>query len=252
MATSPNERRKPSSRSTLHSVFEVVILVRMRVLVVEDDFELGSRLQNGLREQGYSVDRANRLQTALTQASTGHYDLLIVDRMLPGGDGLGLLTEIRAIGVRSAVIFLTARGDVRDRVAGLDAGADDYLVKPFSFPELLARMRVVARRGSEEPTNHLHLDDLRLDVLNRKVERAGQAIELSTKEFLLLKFLMNHAGHVVSRGMILEHVWNLTCGGMTNVVDVHITRLRKKIDRDFSRPLIHTIRGVGYVIRANS
>ena len=229
------------------------MLAKMRVLVVEDNFELGSQLQTGLREQGYSVDRATRVQTALTQASTGVYDLLIVDRMLPGGDGLDLLTEIRKIGVRSSVIFLTARGDVRDRVAGLDAGADDYLVKPFSFPELLARMRVVARRGSsEEQTSHLHLDDLRLIVLDRTVERAGQRIELSTKEFLLLKYLMNHAGHVVSRGMILEHVWNITCGGMTNVVDVHITRLRKKIDRNFAKPLIHTIRGVGYVIRADS
>ncbi|HEY3965856.1 MAG TPA: response regulator transcription factor [Planctomycetaceae bacterium] len=223
----------------------------MRVLVVEDDMELGSRLQKGLREQGYSVDRANRLSAALTQASTGVYDLLIVDRMLPGGDGLDLLTGIRERGIQSAVIFLTARGDVRDRIAGLDAGADDYLVKPFSFPELLARIRVVSRRGIERQTNVMQLDDLRLDPLQRTVERGGKPIDLSTKEFLLLQFLLSHAGHVVSRSMILEHVWNMTCGGMTNVVDVHITRLRKKIDRDFAKPLIHTMRGVGYVVRAD-
>jgi two-component system, OmpR family, response regulator len=227
------------------------MLAAMRVLVVEDDVELGSRLQAGLREQGYSVDRATHAETALTQAATGAYDLLIVDRMLPGGDGLDLLKRVRQTGVQSPVIFLTARGDVCDRIAGLDAGADDYLVKPFSFPELLARIRVVTRRGAEKSAHVMQLDDLRLDPVQRTVERGGRPIELAAKEFALLHFLMGHAGHVVSRGMILEHVWKMTCGGMTNIVDVHITRLRKKIDRDFPRPLIHTLRGVGYVIRVD-
>lgn len=223
----------------------------MRVLVIEDDAELGRRLQNGLREQGYSVDLAPRINSALTQAASGVYDLLIVDRTLPGGDGLDVLTEVRAAGVQSPAIFLTARGDVPDRIAGLDAGADDYLVKPFSFPELLARIRVVFRRGSEKQANVLSVDDLRLDPVQRTVVRGSTSVDLSAREFALLQFLMSHAGHVVSRNMILEQVWNLTCGGMANVVEVHINRLRKKIDRDFERPLIHTLRGVGYVVRAD-
>lgn len=223
----------------------------MRVLVIEDDAELGRRMQNGLREQGYSVDLAPRINSALTQAASGVYDLLIVDRTLPGGDGLDVLTEVRAAGVQSPAIFLTARGDVPDRIAGLDAGADDYLVKPFSFPELLARIRVVFRRGSEKQANVLSVDDLRLDPVQRTVVRGSTSVDLSAREFALLQFLMSHAGHVVSRNMILEQVWNLTCGGMANVVEVHINRLRKKIDRDFERPLIHTLRGVGYVVRAD-
>src|SRR6185369_3397628 len=145
----------------------------MRVLVIEDDAELGSRLQNGLREQGYSVDLATHIDAALTQAATGVYDLLIVDRMLPGGDGLDLLSDLRAAGVKSPAIFLTARGDVSDRIAGLDAGADDYLIKPFSFPELLARIRVVFRRGSEKQANVLSVDDLRLDPVQRTVVRGS-------------------------------------------------------------------------------
>lgn len=223
----------------------------MRVLVIEDDAELGSRLQNGLREQGYSVDLATSIDASTNRAATGVYDILIVDRMLPGGDGLDLLSGLRSAGVMSPAIFLTARGDVPDRIAGLDAGADDYLVKPFSFPELLARIRAVLRRGSEKQANVLLVDDLRLDPVQRTVERGSTAIALSAREFALLQFLMSHAGHVVSRNMILEHVWGLTCGGMANVVEVHITRLRKKIDRDFDRPLIHTLRGVGYVIRVD-
>jgi two-component system OmpR family response regulator len=235
----------------LHSPEKHVILTTMRVLVVEDDVELGSRLQNGLREHGYSVDRETRIETGLTRAATGVYDLLILDRMLPGGDGLDLLGEVRLAGVKSPVIFLTARGDVPDRIAGLDAGADDYLVKPFSFPELLARIRVVFRRGSEKQANVLQVDDLRLEPLQRTVVRGQKTVDLSAREFALLHFLMSHAGHVVSRSMILEHVWNLTCEGMANVVEVHINRLRKKIDQDFDRPLIHTLRGVGYVIRVD-
>jgi len=221
----------------------------MRVLIVEDDRELGSQLQKGLREQGYTVDHAMHAGSGLTQALTGAYDLMIFDRMLPGGDGLDLLRQARAHGVISPVIFLTARGEVCDRIDGLDAGADDYLVKPFSFPELLARIRVAMRRGADQHANVLQIDDLRLDPVPRTVEHGGVKIELTAKEFALLHFLMRHAGHVVSRSMILEHVWDLTFDGMTNVVDVHINRLRKKIDRGRRKPLIHTLRGVGYAIR---
>jgi two-component system OmpR family response regulator len=221
----------------------------MRVLVVEDDPELGIQLQKGLREQGYTVDRATQAESGLGQALTGVYDLMIFDRMLPGGDGLELLRRARANGVVSPVIFLTARGEVADRIDGLDAGADDYLVKPFSFPELLARMRVALRRGAEQQPNVLQVDDLRLDPVQWTVEHGGMKVELTAKEFALLHFLMRHAGHVVSRSMILEHVWDLTLDGMTNVVDVHINRLRKKIDRGRKKPLIHTLRGVGYAVR---
>jgi two-component system OmpR family response regulator len=223
----------------------------MRVLVVEDDAELGLQLQKGLGEQGFAVDRADHARSGLNHAMTGVYDLLILDRMLPGGDGLELLTRARAAGVSSPVIFLTARGEIADRVSGLDAGADDYLAKPFSFPELLARIRVVLRRGGERPPNILQVDDLRLDPLQRTVERGESKIELTAREFALLHFLMRHAGHVVSRSMILEQVWDVTFGGMTNVVDVHINRLRNKIDRGRRQPLIHTLRGVGYAIRAD-
>ncbi len=221
----------------------------MRVLVVEDDSELASQLQKGLREQGYAVDRAAHAEAGLRQALTGVYDVMILDRMLPGGDGLELLRRARGKGVVSPVIFLTARGEVSDRIDGLDAGADDYLVKPFSFPELLARMRVVLRRGADQHPSVLQVDDLRLDPLQRTVEHGGVPIDLTAKEFALLQFLMRHSGHVVSRSMILEHVWDVAFDGMTNVVDVHINRLRKKIDRNRTKPLIHTLRGVGYAIR---
>jgi DNA-binding response OmpR family regulator len=223
----------------------------MRILVVEDDAELGNQLQKGLREQGFQVDRVDHARTGLSQALTGVYDLMLFDRMLPGGDGLELLAKVRAGGVASPVIFLTARGEIADRIDGLDAGADDYLAKPFSFPELLARMRVVLRRGSERPPNILQVDDLRLDPMQRTVERGWAKIEVTGKEYSLLHFLMRHAGHVVSRSMILEQVWEVTFGGMTNVVDVHINRLRNKIDRGRKTQLIHTLRGVGYAIRVD-
>ncbi len=222
----------------------------MRLLVVEDDAELAIQLQKGLREQGFAVDHAAKADAGLSQALTGVYDLMIFDRMLPGGDGLEMLMRVRAAGVLSPVIFLTARGEVADRIDGLDAGADDYLVKPFSFPELLARMRAALRRSGERQTNMLQVDDLRLDPVERTVDQGGTRLELTAKEFALLHILMRHAGHVVSRSMILENVWDLTFGGMTNVVDVHINRLRKKIDRGRKKPLIHTLRGVGYAIRA--
>jgi two-component system OmpR family response regulator len=221
----------------------------MRVLVVEDNRDLGANLQQGLREHGFAVDWIDDGRRGFDYAATGVYDLLILDRMLPGRDGLDLLRGLRARGVSTPALFLTARAAVGERVEGLDAGADDYLVKPFSFAELLARIRVVLRRGGDVAPSILQVADLRLDPATRTVERAGQRIELSAKSFTLLAYLMRHAGQVVSRAMILEHVWDFEFDGLTNVVDVHINRLRNKVDRGFDRPLIHTLRGVGYVLR---
>jgi two-component system OmpR family response regulator len=221
----------------------------MRVLVVEDNPDMGTRLQQGLREHGFAVDLVADGGEAYRYAATGVYDLLILDRMLPGREGLDLLRALRGAGVAAPAIFLTAKSAVTDRVEGLDAGADDYLIKPFSFAELLARIRVVLRRGGEPAPSALRVADLSLDPSTRVVERAGRRIDLSPKQFALLHYLMRHAGQVVSRTMIQEHVWNFDFDGLTNVVDVHINRLRNKVDRDFDRPLIHTLRGVGYVLR---
>ncbi len=221
----------------------------MRVLVVEDNAELGANLRKGLREHGFAVDWVDDGNLGLDYATTGVYDLLIVDRMLPGRNGLDLLRTLRSRGVTSPAIFLTALSSVSDRIEGLDGGADDYLVKPFSFAELLARIRVVLRRGSDTSATILQVADLRLNLTSRVVERSGQRIDLSAKQFALLEYLMRHAGEVVSRAMILEHVWDFEFDGLTNVVDVHINRLRNKVDRDFDRPLIQTLRGLGYVLR---
>jgi two-component system OmpR family response regulator len=221
----------------------------MRVLVVEDNADLGVYLRQGLREHGFAVDWVSDGASGFDHAATGVYDLLILDRMLPGCDGLDLLRQLRGRALTTPALFLTARGAVGDRIEGLDAGADDYLVKPFSFAELLARIRVILRRGNEVAPAVLHVADLKLDPISRVVERAGQRIDLSAKQFTLLHYLMRHTGQVVSRTMILEHVWDFAFDGLTNVVDVHINRLRNKIDRGYHRPLIHTLRGVGYVLR---
>jgi heavy metal response regulator len=221
----------------------------MRVLVVEDNPDMGAYLEQGLSEHGFAVDLVTDGMRGFEYAATGVYDLLILDRMLPGRDGLEILRRLRAGDVRTPTIFLTARNAVTDRVEGLDSGADDYLVKPFSFAELVARIRVVLRRGPEIQPSILKVADLSLDRATHAVERGGQRIELSVKQFALLHYLMRNAGHVVSRTMIQEHVWNYEFDGLTNVVDVHINRLRNKVDRGFDRPLIHTLRGVGYVLR---
>ncbi len=221
----------------------------MRVLVVEDDPDVGGFVCQGLREHGYAVDWVSDGKLGLDYASSGVHDVLILDRMLPGLDGLELLRKVRAKGISTPVLFLTGRSSVAERIEGLDAGADDYLVKPFSFAELLARIRVVLRRGAEATPTVLQVADLRLDPAARVVERAGRRIDLSSKQFALLEYLMRHAGQVVSRTMILEHVWDFDFDGLTNVVEVHINRLRNKVDRDFDRPLIQTLRGVGYVLR---
>ena len=225
----------------------------MRILVVEDNLELGQNLRKGLREHGFIVDLANRGDLGLDYTRAGTYDLLILDRMLPVMDGLELLKKLRELSISTPAIFLTARSAVSERIEGFDAGADDYIVKPFSFAELLARIRVVLRRGqSVAPVTILKVADLTLDPVTRIVERSANRIELSAKQFSLLEYLMRHAGQVVSRSMILEKVWDFEFDSLTNVVEVHINRLRNKVDRDYEHPLIHTLRGVGYVLKEKS
>ncbi len=223
----------------------------MKVLVIEDDRQAASYLAKGLKEAGHVVDVANDGKEGLFLAGSEHYDVMIVDRMLPGRDGLSLVEILRATGNDTPVLFLSALGSVDDRVKGLKAGGDDYLTKPFAFSELLARIEVlVRRRSAAQPQTKLTVADLELDLLSRTVKRAGKPIELLPREFALLEFMMRNAGSVVTRTMMLENVWDYHFDPQTNVIDVHIARLRQKIDKDFSVPLIHTVRGAGYCLRA--
>lgn len=226
----------------------------MRVLVIEDDPEVAGYIRKGLTEDGHVVDVAATGLEGLSLALEGHYDTLIVDRMLPGLDGLTLIQTLRNEGVRTPVLVLSALGKVDDRVTGLKAGGDDYLVKPFAFSELLARLEALARRAGPEDkvATTLQVADLKMDLLSRRVTRTGKTIELQTREFQLLEYLMRHADHVVTRTMLLEAVWEYHFDPQTNVIDVHISRLRSKIDKDFERPLLHTIRGAGYSLRASA
>lgn len=220
----------------------------MRVLVVEDDREAAAHLARGLRESGYEVDLAADGSDGLTCAVSGEHDVLVVDRMLPGLDGLSLISALRAAGRATPVLILSALGEVDDRVTGLKAGGDDYLAKPYAFSELLARLEALQRRGRADQAvdDRLEVADLVLDRARHRVTRAGQAIHLQPREFRLLEYLMRHAGHVVTRTMLLEHVWDYHFDPQTNVIDVHVSRLRAKMDRDFSQPLLHTVRGAGY------
>ena len=223
----------------------------MRVLVIEDDAEAGEYLGKGLRESGHSAEVVRDGREGLLQAATGTWDVLIVDRMLPGLDGLSLVRHLRATGHATPVLFLSALGEVDDRVKGLRAGGDDYLVKPYAFSELLARVENLGRRQSAAPVaTTLKVADLELDLLTRKVSRAGKPIDLQPREFQLLEALLRHPGQVMTRTMLLETVWDYHFDPQTNVIDVHISRLRQKIDRGFEVPLIHTVRGAGYCLRA--
>jgi two-component system OmpR family response regulator len=223
----------------------------MKVLVIEDDREAASYIGKGLSESGYVVDYAAEGRDGLFMATDGSYDLLIVDRMLPGMDGLALIAALRAAGVHTSVLILSALGAVDDRVKGLRAGGDDYLVKPFAFAELLARIEALLRRGAGgQPTTRLTVGDLEMDLLARKVRRGDHDIELLPREFRLLEFLMRRAGQVVTRTMLLENVWDYHFDPQTNVIDVHMSRLRQKIDKGFERPLLHTVRGAGYRLAA--
>ena len=223
----------------------------MRILVVEDDLEAQRYLVQGLKESGHVVDDAADGDVGLSLALSRPYDVAIIDRMLPKMDGLGVVAEMREHGNATPVLFLSALSEVDDRVKGLKAGGDDYLTKPYAFVELLARIDALMRRRSPVTVKtRLTVGDLDLDLLTRAAKRGDQAIDLQPREFRLLEYLMRHAGQVVTRTMLLESVWEYHFDPQTNVIDVHISRLRAKIDKGFDTPLLHTIRGAGYMIRA--
>ena len=226
----------------------------MRFLLIEDDPQTSRFIRKGLEEAGHVVDHAGDGKQGLLLALDADHDAVVVDRMLPGLDGLSIVRSLRAAGRTTPVLVLSALGEVDDRVEGLRAGGDDYLVKPFALVELSARLEALLRRGGgaggAAPATRLAVADLEMDLLARTVTRAGRDIELKPREFRLLEHLMRHAGQVVTRTMLLEAVWDYHFDPQTNVIDVHVSRLRRKIDRDFSAPLIHTVRGAGYVIRA--
>lgn len=221
----------------------------MKILYVEDDPVAREYIEKGLRENAFVVDVAEDGRSGYERAIAGSYDLLLLDVMLPEVDGFDLIRRIREAIVDTPVLFLSARGEVGDRVKGLNLGADDYLTKPFAFAELIARIRAIARRRVNEPDDgRFCVADLVLDVQRRSVTRGGQRIDLTPKEFSLLRYLMRNSGHVLSRAMITEDVWGYDFDGYSNVIDVHITHLRKKIDHGFERKLIRTVKGVGYVL----
>jgi two-component system OmpR family response regulator len=225
----------------------------MHILVIEDDADTADYLVKGLSESGYVVDRAAEGRDGLFMALGQDYDAMIVDRMLPGLDGLSIVQTLRAQEKRTPVLILSALAQVDDRVKGLRAGGDDYLTKPYAFSELLARLEALLRRGrSESAVQRLKVADLEMDLLSRTVRRAGKPIELQPREFKLLEYLMRHAGQVVTRTMLLEGVWDYHFDPQTNVIDVHMSRLRQKIDRGFDHPLLHTVRGAGYSLRVEA
>ncbi|HEX9770186.1 MAG TPA: response regulator transcription factor [Kiloniellales bacterium] len=222
----------------------------MKILVIEDDAESARYIAKGLRESGLVVEIASNGRDGLIRVLSEDYDLAIVDRMLPELDGLSLVERLRGAGKATRVLFLSAMSGVQDRVRGLRSGGDDYLAKPFAFSELLARVEALLRRpAAEEAATRLTVGDLEMDLLARSVKRGERAIELQPREFKILEYLMRHAGQVVTRTMLLENVWNYHFDPQTNVIDVHISRLRGKIDRDFDQPLLHTVRGAGYCLR---
>ena len=217
----------------------------MRILVIEDDKEAASYMVKGLSEHGHVADHVHDAESGLVMAGSG-YDVIVLDRMLPGMDGLQAAQSLRGNGFTTPILFLSALGEVDDRVTGLKAGGDDYLVKPFAFSELLARLEALARRRGEEPQTEILVGDLEINLLSRRVTRGGQRIELQPREFKLLEFLARHSDRVVTRTMLLENVWEYNFDPQTNVIDVHVSRLRSKIDKGFQLPLLHTVRGAGY------
>ncbi|MBL9145066.1 MAG: response regulator transcription factor [Verrucomicrobiaceae bacterium] len=223
----------------------------MRLLIVEDEPKVARFIERGLREEHYAVDVAFDGSAGLDLALVHDYDVVVLDVMLPKMDGFEVLAELRSARRPCKVLMLTARDSIKDRVKGLEGGADDYLVKPFAFEELLARVRVLLRRGgaAEAEPMMLRFDDLVLDLRGRKVSREGKAVTLSAREFSMLEYLMRHQGEVVSRTRLSEHVWDQHFDSMTNVIDVTLYHLREKVDRGFATPLIHTVRGVGYVLK---
>lgn len=223
----------------------------MHVLVVEDDERVASHVVKGLKGEGWLVDHVADGRQALFQVAAETYDVIVLDRMLPNVDGLKILQTMRASGDNTPVLVLSALGDVDNRVKGLRAGGDDYLAKPFAFSELLARVEALSRRkGVVQETTELQLADLEMNLLSRTVTRQGRPIDLTAREFMLLEHLLRNAGRVVSRSMLLEAVWDYNFDPQTNIIDQHVSRLRQKIDRDFDPPLLQTVRGMGYTIRA--
>jgi len=223
----------------------------MKILLIEDDVETALYVANGLREQGHVVDAVADGRDGLLRAAGEAYEVMIVDRMLPGLDGLGIVKTLRGAGVKTPILLLTTMGGVHDRVEGLEAGGDDYLIKPFAFAELLARVNALARRPPmADVATALRVADLEMDLLKRTVTRQGRRIELQPQEFKLLEYLLRHAGRIVTRTMLLENVWDFHFDPTTNVVETHVSRLRGKIDRGFAVELLHTVRGAGYCLRA--
>jgi len=225
---------------------------QMRILVVEDDKKIASFVIKGLKQSGFAVDHAANGEDGLILATTTPYDAAVVDIMLPKLDGLGLVQELRNRRINLPVLILSARASVDDRIKGLQSGGDDYLVKPFAFSELLARVQALIRRSTRETEpSSLVVGDLTMNLITRKVKRGDQEVDLQSREFSLLEYLMRNAGKVVSKALILEHVWDYSFDPQTNVVDVVVCRLRNKIDRDFGKKMIHTLRGVGYALKAD-
>lgn len=222
----------------------------MRLLLIEDDRDAADYIRKAFREAGHVVDHAADGEEGLALALDGHYDVLVVDRMLPRRDGLSVVSELRRRGEQTPVLILSALGQVDDRVVGLRAGGDDYLPKPYAFTELLARVEALCRRGAPQATDTLYkVGELELDRLAHRVSRDGKDIPLQPREFRLLEYLMRHAGQVVTRTMLLENVWDYHFDPQTNVIDVHVSRLRSKVDKGFDVPMIHTVRGAGYMVR---
>jgi two-component system copper resistance phosphate regulon response regulator CusR len=224
----------------------------VRILLVEDEARVAGFIARGLREQAYAVDRAADGEEAVYLAAVNEYDLIVLDVMLPKKDGYAVCRELRAAGLRAPILMLTARDAVDDRVAGLDAGADDYLVKPFDFKELLARMRALLRRSGPPRPSVAQVADLTLDTASHVVERGGRRMSLTAKEYALLEFLMLHEGRVMGREQIAQHVWDDAFDPLSNVIDVYVKRLRAKVDAGFRQRLIHTRRGEGYVLSAEA
>lgn len=221
----------------------------MRILVIEDEKKITDFIKRGLKEEGYAIDVAYDGEVGHFLAKTNKYDLIILDLMLPKIDGLTLCKRLKEEGVASPIVMLTAKDTVKDKVTGLDSGADDYLTKPFAFEELLARIRAILRKKDTKSLTKLQVDDLVLDLVTHKVMRAGKEMILTAKEYALLEYLMRNAGAVITRTMISEHVWDINFDTFTNVIDVYINYLRNKIDADFEKKLIHTIRGRGYTLK---